>query len=136
MDQTHIVSQCDIYDNNFNNFSVTSEGSSSENNSLVPKVCGNSSASRLSNNKVIKLFYHYLSLMLQIYSINLVNPTRKSEGVIKKLRALSDFVTVEDLMKQVYLILKSPNYNLQLGYYEPGHGTKGKRDFSLTMKMF
>ena len=42
---------------------------------------------------------------------------------------MSDFFTVEELRKQVGLILKSPKSDIQLGYYEPGHGTIGKKRF-------
>ena len=88
--------------------------------------------SKVADDMVSKMLFLIMPInyCLQMYSINLVDPTRKIEGVVKKLRDLADFVTLEQLTQQVELILKSPNGEpIQLGYYEPGHGTKGKKRF-------
>ena len=42
---------------------------------------------------------------------------------------MKSFTSVEELTTQVCLALKVPTTKLQLGYYEPGHGTKGKKVF-------
>ena len=69
------------------------------------------------------------SSVLQLYSINLINPSKKSEGVIKKLRGLLAFTSVHELTQQICQMLKSPTTQIQLGYYESGHGTKGKKRY-------
>ena len=57
-----------------------------------------------------------------------MNPQRKSEGTIKKLRNVFYFTSVSDLKKQVCSSLKVPSdfdvTQFELGYYEPGHGKK------------
>ena len=72
---------------------------------------------------------HRSSSILQLYSINLINPSKKSEGVIKKLRGLLAFTSVHELTQQICEMLKSPTTQIQLGYYEPGHGAKGKKRY-------
>ena len=42
---------------------------------------------------------------------------------------MKSFTSVEELTTQVCLALKVPTAKLQLIYYEPGHGTKGKKVF-------
>jgi len=68
-------------------------------------------------------------LILQLFSINLINPGKKSEGVVKKLRGLQLGASVQLLTEQVLQLLKAPSTELQLGYYEPGHGTRGKKRY-------
>ena len=57
-----------------------------------------------------------------------MNPRKKSEGRVQKLRNLSSFSSLRDMKEQVCSILKAPNiHHFVLGYYEPGHGSKGKK---------
>ena len=51
---------------------------------------------------------HHSSSVLQLYSINLINPSKKSESVIKKLRGLLAFTLVHELTQQICQMLKSP----------------------------
>ena len=65
--------------------------------------------SRLSDNKVINLF---LSLFEFKVSINLVNPTWKVKVLTRNSVPCQTLLLLEDLTKQVCLILKSPNNNI------------------------
>lgn len=60
----------------------------------------------------------------------MINPQRKSEGIIRKLRKLS-LSTLCNLKDHVCLCLKMSDGDLThslLGYYEPGHDIgKGKK---------
>ena len=58
----------------------------------------------------------------------MINPLKKSEGVIKTLRGLQAFTSVHQLTEQICQALKSTS-QIQLGYYEPGHGAKGKKRY-------
>ena len=49
--------------------------------------------------------------------------------MIKKLHGLLAFTSVHELTQQICQILKSPTTQIQLGYYEPGHGTKEKKRY-------
>ena len=42
---------------------------------------------------------------------------------------MKSFTTVEELTEQVCVALRSPTNKIQLGFYKPGHGTKGKKVF-------
>ena len=67
---------------------------------------------------------------MQQFSINLINPQRKSEGVVKKVRKVPILSTVHDLKEHVCSCLKASCDDVslfELGYYEPRHGTKGKK---------
>ena len=70
----------------------------------------------------------------QLYSINLINPLRKSESAVRKLCGLKPFTSIEELTLQVCVALKAPTNKIQLDFYEPGHGTKGRK-YSLMMMM-
>jgi len=48
---------------------------------------------------------------------------------VKKLRGLQLGASVQLLTEQVLQLLKAPSTELQLGYYEPGHGTRGKKRY-------
>ena len=70
-----------------------------------------------------------LCYLQQLVSVNLINPQRKSEGSVKKLRKVS-LSTLPDLKEHVCSCLKvsdAGRSGFELGYYEPGHGTKGKK---------
>ena len=58
----------------------------------------------------------------------MVNPLKKSEGRVQKLRNLSTVSSLAEMKEQICTALKVPIVNdLVLGYYEPGHGSKGKK---------
>ena len=59
----------------------------------------------------------------------MINPGKKSEGVVKKLRGLQLGASVQLLTEQVLQLLKAPSTELQLGYNAPGHGTRGKKRY-------
>ena len=72
-------------------------------------------------------FIDFMHPCLQQISIN---PLRKRDG---KRRRLSNVpvATVSDLKQYVCSILQAPDEehaDFELGYYECGHGAKGKRD--------
>ena len=48
---------------------------------------------------------------------------------MKKLRGLQLGASVQLLTEQALQLLKAPSTELQLGYYEPGHGTRGKKRY-------
>jgi len=75
------------------------------------------------------LFNNGSCWVLQLFSINLINPSKKSEDVVRKLRGLQVVNSVRQLTEQVLQLLKAPTTEIQLGYYEPGHGTRAKKRY-------
>ena len=58
----------------------------------------------------------------------MVNPHKKSEGRVQKLRNITEFSSLVELSEQVGSILEvSDTSHFVIGYYEPGHGSKGKK---------
>ena len=89
-----------------------------ESDTIAAKSLQEPQMSKVADAMVSKMLFLIIPInCLQTYSINLVDPTRKIEGVVKKLRGLADFVTLEQLTQHVKLILKSPNGEpIRLGY--------------------
>ena len=56
------------------------------------------------------------------YSVKVVNPMRKSDYTMRKLRR---FTTVKEIFKEFKDSLEI--VACQIGYIEPGHGLKGKQ---------
>jgi len=48
--------------------------------------------------------------------------------MIRKLRGLQVVASVQQLTEQILQLLKATT-EIQLGYYEPGHGTRGKKRY-------
>ena len=60
-----------------------------------------------------------------MYSVKIVNPKRKSDYTVRKLRTNIQFLTVSEVFEE---LKNSLEINAsQLGYIEPGHGLKGKQ---------
>ena len=49
--------------------------------------------------------------------------------MVRKLRGLQAVASVQQLTEQVLQLLKAPTTEIQLGYYEPGHGTRAKKRY-------
>ena len=62
------------------------------------------------------------------YSVKIVNPRRKSDFTVLKLKSQEKFFDVDDLKKQVAKECKGKVEEpiRQIGYIEPGHGLRGK----------
>ena len=58
------------------------------------------------------------------YNVKLVNPVRKSEYVIRKVRGIPKCTTIDELKAKLCDELKIDI--AELGYISPGHGLKGK----------
>lgn len=58
------------------------------------------------------------------YNVKLVNPVRKSEYVIRKVRGIPKCTTIDELRAKLCEELKIDI--AELGYISPGHGLKGK----------
>ena len=62
------------------------------------------------------------------YSVKVINPHKKSEYVVQKLRVSDVFKSVDDIKEILISTLENvPSTIDQLGYIEPGHGAKGKQ---------
>ena len=59
------------------------------------------------------------------YSVKVMNPSRKTSFVIKKLKTSQRFQSVEDIKADISDLLSTEVDNV--GYIEPGHGNKGKQ---------
>lgn len=62
-----------------------------------------------------------------LYSVKIINPQKKSEYVVQKLRSSSIFESIEDMKQELSIVQGIPSTIDQLGYIEPGHGIKGKQ---------
>lgn len=58
------------------------------------------------------------------YSVKVFNPARKSDYVIRRIRGIPKFTTVDDLKAKLCEELKIDIE--EMGYISPGHGLKGK----------
>ena len=58
------------------------------------------------------------------YNVKVVNPVRKSEYVIRKVRGIPKYTTVDELRAKISEELKMDI--AEMGYLSPGHGLKGK----------
>jgi len=56
--------------------------------------------------------------------VKVVNPVRKSEYVIRKVRGIPKYTTVDELKEK---LCEELNLDIEeMGYISPGHGLKGK----------
>ncbi len=62
-----------------------------------------------------------------VYSVKVVNPSKKSNCYVKKLKTGSQFETMNELQKCLSDELHVPTD--RIGYVEPGHGVKGKQQW-------
>ena len=58
------------------------------------------------------------------YNVKVVNPSQKSDYVIRRIRAIPKFTTVDDVKTKLCEELKIDI--VEMGYISPGHGLKGK----------
>ena len=62
------------------------------------------------------------------YSVKVINPTRKSEYVVQKLRINIMFKSVDEVRSEVAANVQGvPSIIDQVGFVEPGHGAKGRQ---------
>ena len=61
------------------------------------------------------------------YSVKVINASRKSQYVIRKLRDSIPFFSVSN--KKKYLFEHLQENVLDMGFIEPGHGVKGKQQW-------
>lgn len=62
------------------------------------------------------------------YSVKVINPAKKSEYVVQKLRVTKRFESVDEIKENLVSTIQGlPSVIDQLGYIEPGHGAKGRQ---------
>ena len=62
------------------------------------------------------------------YSVKIINPRKKSEYVIKKLRINNVFKSIDDLKDTLSTVNVASTID-QVGFIEPGHGAKGRQQW-------
>ena len=62
------------------------------------------------------------------YSVKVINPVKKSEYVVHKLRITGIFKSVDEIKENIVSTVQGLTSVIdQVGYIEPGHGAKGRQ---------